>query len=57
MGTLSGTAAFSGANTYTCYGSDTTTPTMSVTFTYLSGTSFEAMAPAGDNVRWICIGT
>jgi hypothetical protein len=55
--TLSGGAAFSSASSYTCYGSDLTTPTASVTFIYTSGTAFEAVAPGTDNVRFVCIGT
>jgi hypothetical protein len=56
--TLSGTAAFSKATTYTCYGSDLTETKSTPTFSYTSGTEFAANTPtAGDTVRFACIGT
>jgi hypothetical protein len=54
---LSGGAAYSSASSYTCYGSDLTNPAGVVTFNYISGTTFEAVAPGSDEVRFVCIGT
>jgi hypothetical protein len=55
---LSGAAAFTGASSYVCYGSDNTGPGSSVWFTYTTGTGFTpATTIVGDSVRFICIGS
>jgi Collagen triple helix repeat (20 copies) len=55
--TLSGAAKFSSTTSYTCYGSDLTSPSGVVTFNYISGTELEALAPGSDQVRFVCTGT
>jgi collagen type VII alpha len=56
--TLSGSAAFTGAASYVCYGSDTTVTGASIVFAYASGTAFTPTASTpGDAVRFICIGS
>jgi len=58
---LSGSASFTSASTYVCYGSDTTAPGANLQFTYTSGTSFTPTATGGgwlatDSVKFVCIG-
>jgi hypothetical protein len=55
---LSGSAAFTSAASYVCYGSDTTSAGSGIDFAYASGTGFTPTAPlAGDAVKFICIGS
>jgi hypothetical protein len=60
--TLSGAAAFSSASSYTCYGSDLTTPAAVITFTYNSrdveafNTAPVGGGATGDSVRFVCTG-
>jgi collagen triple helix repeat protein len=62
--TLSGAAVFLSAGSFTCYGSDLTTPAAVITFTYNSGdvAAFNTAAnlgggATGDSVRFVCTGT
>lgn len=58
--TLTNSAVFATAASYTCYGSDTVTLNAgnAVTFSYTSGTVFTPHTPTtGDAVKFVCIGT
>jgi hypothetical protein len=58
--TLSGNAVFSSATSYTCYGSDTDAPVTTLSFSYASGSSFDASAstgPSGQAYRFVCEGS
>jgi hypothetical protein len=55
--TLTGSAAFTSATTYACYGSDNASTAVNVVFTYATGTAFTPNdSSPGDAVRYMCIG-
>jgi hypothetical protein len=56
---LTGSAQFSSATSYTCFGSDITSSANPLTFAYASGSQFAVTAtngPTGQSVRFVCEG-
>jgi hypothetical protein len=57
--TLSGSAQFSSATSYTCFASDTDASANPIVFSYASGSQFTAAAtngPGGQAFRFVCQG-